>query len=54
MSRCSALSMNVLLIFDMCDVKEALFLKVSFSFLLIASLVPLTLTLPFTTISASL
>ena len=42
MSISSALSMNVLLIFDMHDVNGALFVKVGFSFLLLASLVPLT------------
>ena len=54
MSRSSALSKNVLLIFDMHDLNGKLFLKVSFLFLLLASLLPLTLIPPFTTIYESI
>ena len=46
-SRSSALSTNVLLIFDMHDLDKALFLKISFLFLVLASLSPLKLILPF-------
>ena len=53
LSRFSALSKNVLLIFNMRGLNGALFLKVSFLFIMLASLVPLTLILPFTTIYTS-
>ena len=46
----SALSINVLLIFDMQDLNGALLLKASYLFLLLALLVPVTLILSFTTI----
>ena len=52
--RSPALSINVLLIFDMHDLNGALFLKINFLFLLLASLFPLTVILPFTTIYISL
>ena len=42
------------LIFDMYDLNGALFLKLSFSFIFISALLPVTFTLPFTTIYASL
>ena len=54
MKRSSAFSVYVLLVFDIHDPNSALFLKVSFSFLQSASLVPVTLILSFTTIYASL
>ena len=54
MPRSSALSTNVLLIFDIHDLNGTLFLKMSFLFILLASLVPLTLMLPYTTTYASL
>ena len=53
MSRSSVLPINVLLIFDMHDLNDALFLKVSFCFLLVF-IMPTALTLPLTTISTSL
>ena len=53
-SRSFALSINALLIFDMRDINEALFLKVGFLFLLLLELVPVTLIIPFTTVYASL
>ena len=46
-SRSSALSVNVLLIFDMHDLNVAILLKVRFSFLLLASLEPPTITVTF-------
>ena len=52
-SRSSALFINVLLFFDMHDLNKALFLKISFLFLLLALLVPETIFLPFTTVYAS-
>ena len=52
--RSPALSINVLLIFDMHDLNGALFLKINFLFLLLASLFPLTVILPFTTKYTSL
>ena len=52
LSRSSALSINVLFIIDMHDLNGALFLKVTFSFHLLSSLVPVALILPFTTIYA--
>ena len=54
MSRSSALSINVLLIFDMHDLNEALFLKVRFLFLFLALLSPSTVIALFTMIHASL
>ena len=53
-SRSSALSINVSLIFDMHDLKGALFVKVSFLFLFSALLSPSTVIIPLTTIYASL
>ena len=53
-SRSFAFSMNVLLIFVMHDLNGALFLKISFSFLLLALSVPVTAITPFTTIYTSL
>ena len=47
-------STNVLLIFDIHDLNGALFLKISFLFLLLAWCVPVTVILPFTTIYTSL
>ena len=51
-SRPFALSMYVLLIFDMRDLNGALLLKASFLFLLLALLVPVTLIIHFATIYA--
>ena len=45
---------NVLLIFNMHDLNEALFLMISFLFLVFSWLSPSTVILPFTTIYASL
>ena len=53
-SRSSALSLNVLLIFDIHELNGALFLKVSFLSTLLTRLLPATLILLFTTIHASL
>ena len=51
--RSSALSMNVLLIFDMYDLNGILFLKTNFMFLLIPLSVPETVIFPFKTIYLS-
>ena len=53
MLRSSALSINKLLTFDMRNLNEAIFLRVTFLFFLLALSVPVTLTLPFKTIYAS-
>ena len=53
-SRSCGLSIDLLLIFDMHDLNGALFLKVSFLFLVLALLPPVTIILPFTTIYATL
>ena len=53
-SRSSALSINMLLIFDVHDLNGALFLKISFLFHALTLLSPVTAILPFTTIYASL
>ena len=53
-SRSSALCINVLLIFYMYDLNGALCLEINFLFLLLASLSPLTVIVPFKTIYASL
>ena len=53
-SSSSALSMSMLLLLDMHDLNEVLFLKVRFLFLLLASSVPSTVIVPFTTIYVSL
>ena len=50
MSRPSALSINVLLIFDIHDIDGALFLNVSILFTVLARLLPATLIHPFTAI----
>ena len=47
MSRSSALSIHVLLIFDMYDLNRTLFLQINFLFLVLSSLSPSTLILPF-------
>ena len=49
-SRSSALPVNALLIFDMHDLNAAILWKVRFYFLLLASLVPPTITVTFRTI----
>ena len=54
MARSSALSINVLLIFDMRDLNGLIFLNVSFLFLLLTGLVPSTFIIPLRTIYASL
>ena len=54
MSRSSAMSIIALLIFDMHYQNGALFLKVSFLFLLLALAVPSTAISAFTTIHVSL
>ena len=53
-SRSFALSINMLLIFDMHDLNGAILLNVGFLFLLLTGLVPSRVTFSFTTIYASL
>ena len=53
-SKSSALFINAQLIFDMHDLNWTLFLKISFLFLVLSSLSPSTIILPFTKIYASL
>ena len=52
-SRSSAMLINELLIFDMHDIKGVLFLKVSFSCLVLGLISHVTVIFPFTTIYAS-
>ena len=53
-SRSSALSKNVQLIFDMDDINGTIFLKASFLLILLIGLSPSAVILPFTTICATL
>ena len=53
-SRSSALSKNVQLIFDMDDINGTIFLKASFLLFLLIGLSPSAVILPFTTICATL
>ena len=53
-SRSSALSKTVQLIFDMDDINGTIFLKASFLLILLIGLSPSAVILPFTTICATL
>ena len=53
-SRFSALSKNVQLIFDMDDINGTIFLKASFLLILLIGLSPSVVILPFTAICATL